>query len=262
MERMYRALELARLPGELAEGLEAQPAVEPPPAQRHAFVAPVDPARLRSRRIVLAEDAGAAASAYRMLRAQFLPRLRASQIRTVGVVSAADGEGKTLTTANLALSLAAEPNQTVLIVDLDLRHPSVASLLDLPATCGLEAWLGGACSLSGLFWRLQGIERLSILPTITPLAGSSEVLAGPRAKDLMQHLATRYADRIMLIDLPPVLLADDVLTIAPLLDAVILVAAEGRTRRDDLLRVRELLGPVHILGTVLNRASESERRAY
>jgi Mrp family chromosome partitioning ATPase len=67
---------------------------------------------------------------------------------------------------------------------------------------------------------------------------------------------------VLLVDLPPVLLSDDALTIAPLLDGVVLVVNERRTRRDDLVRVVELLGNTRIVGTVLNRSRGSEKRAY
>ncbi len=66
----------------------------------------------------------------------------------------------------------------------------------------------------------------------------------------------------MIVDLPPVLLSDDALTVAPQLDAVVLVVAEGRTRREDVSRVLELLGNTRVIGSVLNRSSESEKRAY
>jgi|ERR1700683_323362 protein-tyrosine kinase len=227
-----------------------------------ARVAEVDRSRWPERRIVSPQDTGPAAGAYRMLRAQVLRQVRALQARTVGIVSAADGEGKTLTAVNLALSIAAEPNQTVLLVDLDLRRPSVAGLLDLSAEVGLEDYLGGEGQLAGRFWRIEGIERLSVLPAIAPLWGSSELLASPRVKDLLEELKTRYTDRLVLIDLPPALLSDEVLTIAPLLDAVLVVGREGRTRREDLTRLREMLGNVKLLGSVLNCASEFERRAY
>jgi len=224
--------------------------------------APVDRDSLRSRRIVLPEDRGPAATAYRMLRTQFLQRVRAGSIKTIGLIGAAEGEGKTLTAVNLALSLAAEPNQTVLLVDLDLHRPSIAPLLGLPTEKGLEAWFNDAVPIDELFWRLAGIERLLILPTLTSLSGSSELLAAPRVKQLLQELKCRYADRLVLLDLPPLLLTDDVITLAPLLDAVIIVASEGRTRREDLARMRELLGGTPVVSTVLNCATESERRAY
>lgn len=242
MERTHRSLELAY-----------------PPRSR---LANPDLAQLRAQRVVLPGDGGPVATAYRMLRTQLLQRVRMHGLRTIGVVSAADGEGKTLTAVNLAMSLAAEPNQTVLLVDLDLHRPTLASVLGLPGEQGLEAWFAGSAQIDGLFWRFKGMERLSILPVLAPLSGSSELLAGARVKGLLQELKTRYTDRLLLLDLPPVLLTDEVLTLAPLLDGVIVVAAEGRTRREDLDRMRELLGPMRLIGTVLNCASESEQRAY
>jgi protein-tyrosine kinase len=227
-----------------------------------ARVAQPDPKGWHERRIVLPQERGPAVNAYRMLRTQVLRQARALQARTIGVVSAADGEGKTLTAVNLALSLAAEPNQTVLLVDLDLHKPGVAALLDLPAEQGLEEWLAGSGQIAGRFWRIQGIERLSILPAVVPVRGSSELLAGTPVKELLRELKARYEDRIVVIDLPPALLSDAVLTVAPLLDAVLVVGCEGRTRREDLVRLREILSGVKVLGTVLNRASEFERRAY
>lgn len=242
--------------------MELQQRVIELPRVSHAHVAPVDATSLRERRVVLPEDSGPAAAAYRMLRTQLLRQMRTHGFRAIGMVSAADGEGKTLTAANLALSLAAEPNQTVLLCDLDLHRPSLSRLLGLSAKQGLEAWMADRAPIDELFWRLAGIERLLILPTLAPCAGSSELLAGNRVRELLQELRTRYTDRILLVDLPPALLTDDVLTIAPSLDGVLIVATEGRTRREDLDRLREVLGSVPVIGTVLNSASESERRAY
>jgi Mrp family chromosome partitioning ATPase len=285
VERIQRALEIARsqraaaaaggaerpadtrllparpaAPGD-ASALPAPPAVtsQPPPVAR---VLSLDRAALRERRLVLADDPGPAAHAYRMLRTQLLRQVRAHKMRLIGVVSAVEGEGKTLTAANLALSIAAEPNQTALLVDLDLRQPSTAQLLGTSGQ-GLESWFDGTVTdLASLMVRFDTIERLLVLPTQRGMGGSSEVLAGPRARELLQELRGRYTDCVAILDLPPVLLADDVLTIAPLLDGVLLVVSEGRTKREDVLRVRELLHGVQVLGTVLNISSESEQRGY
>jgi len=234
-----------------------------PPEPSVAWVAKPDRAQLRARRVVMPDDPGPAAHAYRMLRTQLLRQVRAQKLRIIGIVSAVDGEGKTLTATNLAISVAAEPNQTVLLVDLDLHRPNIASLLGLEASTGLDSWFAqDRMDIGELFVRIDGMERLRVLPTLAPVPGSSEALAGPRAVDLLNDLRTRYTDRLVIVDLPPVLLTDDVLTISPMLDGVIVVASQGHTRREDLARLHELLGHVRILGTVLNRSSESERRAY
>jgi protein-tyrosine kinase len=269
MDRIQRALDLAKLQrGHV-------PQTEDPRVERRALnrefalgtvesIArlPVDWAALRERRVVSSSDAQPAGHAYRMLRTQVLQRARANGLNTLGVVSAINGEGKTLTAINLALGLAAEPNQTVLLLDLDLRRPAVARTLGLAAERGLETWFGGDEPTKNVCYGIEGVERFYVLPTLAPVAGSSEILAGLGTRKLFEELKGRDPGRLLIVDLPPVLLSDDALMVAPLLDAVVLVVHERRTRREDVVRVVELLGNTRIVGTVLNRSSESELRAY
>lgn len=224
--------------------------------------APVDRVRLRARHIVFPEDPGPAAHAFRMLRTQLRQRADAQPLRTIGIVSAIDGEGKTLTAVNLALSLAADPDRLVLLADLDLRRPSLASLLGLAPGKGLEAWASGTTDLEDIGCGLIGIERLVVMPTRSSVSGSSELLAGARGRLLLSGLRACAGGGLVLLDLPPALLADDVLALAPALDGVLLVVSERRTRREDFTRMHELLAGVRILGTVLNQSVESERRVY
>jgi protein-tyrosine kinase len=223
---------------------------------------PVDWAELKERRVVSMHDTQPAGHAYRMLRTQVLQRARSHGLNTLGVVSAINGEGKTLTAINLALSLAAEPNQSVLLLDLDLRRPTVARTLGLNVERGLESWFGGEEPTRNVCYGIEGVERFHVVPTLLPVGGSSEVLAGIGTRRLFTELKGRDPGRLLVVDLPPVLLSDDALMVAPLLDAVVLVVNERRTRREDVVRVVELLGNTRIVGTVLNRSSESERRTY
>jgi len=223
---------------------------------------PLDWPTLRERRVISCDDPRPAGHAYRMLRTQVLQRTRAHGLGTIGVVSAINGEGKTLTAINLALSLAAEPNQTVMLVDLDLRRPAIASTLGLKAEVGLESWFGGDDPTRKVCYALEGVERLYVLPTLAPVPHSSETLAGLGTRRLLNELKERDSARLVIVDLPPVLLSDDALMVAPLLDAVVLVVNERRTKREDVARVIELLGDTKIVGTVLNRSTESEDRAY
>jgi Mrp family chromosome partitioning ATPase len=103
----------------------------------------------------------------------------------------------------------------------------------------------------------EGVERLVLLPARSTLANSSEVIAGPRSREIVQELRSRYPERIVVFDLPPVLNADDALAFAPLVECGLVVAAEGRTRRNDLLRTIELLHKIPLVGTVLNRAVDA-----
>ena len=281
MDRIQRALDLAKM-----QTPRVAPAVSPAPvlpvpslddtinarvALNREFAlgtvesvakVPVNWAELKERRIVSLHDAQPAGHAYRMLRTQVLQRARSHGLNTLGVVSAVNGEGKTTTAINLALSLAAEPNQTVLLLDLDLRRPAVARTLGLAVERGLESWFEGEEPTRNVCYGIEGVERLHVVPTLAPVAGSSEVLAGIGTRRLFNELKGRDPGRLLVVDLPPVLLSDDALMVAPLLDAVVLVVNERRTKREDVVRVVELLGNTRIVGTVLNRSSESERRAY
>jgi Mrp family chromosome partitioning ATPase len=238
-----------------------------PPQRRAHTAAPartftLDRESLRQRRVIFPDEESLAGDAYRMLRTQLLQRVRQRGARVIGVASPADGDGKTLTAVNLSLALAAEPNQTILLVDMDLRRPNVANLLGIPEARGVESVLRGEIGVDEALWRPEGRDRLAIMPAAPLGSSSSELLAGERTRAFLQEIRTRYADRLVVLDLPPVLLTDDVLTLAPLLDGVLLVIAEQRTRREDLQRTQTLLANVPQLGSVLNRATRSERRAY
>jgi protein-tyrosine kinase len=278
MDRIQRALDLAKVQVQRPAAAPAPapaPAVDDPRLERVALnrefalgsiesIArlPVNWTDLKERRVIATGDTQAAGHAYRMLRTQVLQRARGHGLSTLGVVSAVNGEGKTLTAVNLALSLAAEPNQSVLLLDLDLRRPAVARTLGLAAQRGLESWFGGDEPTRNVCYGIEGVERFYVLPTMAPVMGSSEVLAGIGTRKLFNELKGRDPGRMLIVDLPPVLLSDDALMVAPLLDAVVLVVNERRTKREDVVRVVELLGNTRIVGTVLNRSSESEKRAY
>jgi protein-tyrosine kinase len=284
MERIQRALDLAR--GQPASAPEASIApILPAPEVRLGVIGLSDrPARadsgpavlpstqlrtlslqskdLRSRNVVLAHETTPAAHAYRMLRTRVLQKARAEGARVFGIVSGAQGEGKTLTAVNLAISLAAEPNQSVTLVDLDLRRPRVSKVLGIKPSCGLETWLGGNAPAQEVCCHIDTLPRLRVVPTLAPLTGSSETLAGSRPAELFETLQVWDRMGLIIVDLPPALLTDDVLTVAPIIHGFILVVTEGRTLRDDVQRVVELLGRERIVGTVLNGSLSSETRAY
>ena len=281
MERIERALEVARLHRlRMADGTQAPAAPVPvaPPAPKFGEVFADDPdalrlesadaaklpAReaLRERYVIFPDEPGPATLAYKMLRTQVLQRARQNSMRCIREISAASGEGKTLTAVNLALSLAAETNQSVVLVDLDLKRPSVAATLGLDLSAGLEGHLTGDASLLSCCRRVAGFDRLFVVPTLAPVAGSSELLASAVAAELIKTLRAASGEPLVLFDLPPALLSDDVLAVAPLLDGVVLVVTEERTRREDLQRVFDLLRNTPVIGTVLNASSEAEARAY
>jgi len=291
-ERIKRALELARaeregrnaavapllsltdLP-EAAEESEAVEAEEPvAPAAYEERPVELTGRFLRTREVEVRGEAlrrgrllgpglqGPLAPCFRMLRTQVLQRLRARQWNSLAVVSATPAEGKTTISINLAMAVSADPTHSALLVDFDLRKPSVARRLGIDVTAGAEDVLAGTVDVASAFVRLQGYERLMILAAGGPVPHSSEVLASPAARDLAEELKDRYADRIVIYDLPPLLGADDALTFLPHVDAAILVVAEGKTKREHLQRALELLKDTPIVGTVLNQSRGAAQEYY
>lgn len=213
------------------------------------------PQALERNRIINPASADPAAVAFRMLRTQVLQRMDAHGWRSLAIFSPSANDGKTTTAVNLAMSLASDRLHTVLLVDFDFKRPTLASKLDLSPEHGSDDALGGSAALEDCLYHPQGFDRLVVMPARGTLAHSSEMLAGPRAREIVAELRARYPERIVVYDLPPVLAADDALSFAPQVECGLVVASEGRTRRNDLVRTVELLHKTPLVGTVLNRAS-------
>jgi Mrp family chromosome partitioning ATPase len=215
------------------------------------------PGHLERNRIMNPDAAEPAAAAYRMLRTQVLQRLDAHAWRTLAIFSAGADDGKTTTAINLAVNMAIDRSHTVLLVDFDFKRPTLADRLGLTPEFGADDALTGRAPLEDCLYHPQGFDRLVVLPARAALSNSSEVLAGPRNRALVDELRARYPERVIIFDLPPVLHADDALSFAPLVECGLVVAAEGRTRRNDLVRTIELLSKTPLIGTVLNRAADA-----
>ena len=141
----------------------------------------------------------------------------------------------------------------------------VAEGVSVPVEGWDFSWFDGRATEERPPWGYAGLlaPRLATAQAVLDVeTGGGEVLAGVATRRLFNELKGRDPGRLLVVDLPPVLLSDDALMVAPLLDAVVLVVNERRTKREDVIRVVELLGNTRIVGTVLNRASESEKRAY
>jgi capsular exopolysaccharide synthesis family protein len=172
----------------------------------------------------------------------------------LAVTSPGTGEGKSLTALNLAISIAMEIGHTVLLVDANLRHPSVHTQLGLSGEPGLSDYLLDNLPLNELFVHPKGVDHLTLLPGGRPLQNSAEMLNSPKMSRLVDELKSRYAGRIVIFDLPPVLTAADAMAFAPYVDATLLVVEEGKSQRKEIEHALELLSSTNVLGTVLNKA--------
>jgi Mrp family chromosome partitioning ATPase len=212
---------------------------------------------LERNRVLHSGSLDPAAAAFRMLRTQVLQRMDANGWRTLAIFSPTAHDGKTTTAINLAVSLASDRLHTVLLVDFDFRRPTVAERLGIEPEHGSDDAMTGRAPVEHCLYHPEGFDRLVVMPARGALTNSSEILAGPRGREIVRELRARYPERIILYDLPPVLTADDALSFAPLVECGLVVAAEGLTRRNDLVRTVELLYKTPLVGTVLNRASDS-----
>jgi capsular exopolysaccharide synthesis family protein len=214
-----------------------------------------DPAVFKRNRVIAGSQDDGVVDAYRMLRTRVLHRMHQNGWRSLAITSPGPGEGKTLTAVNLALSLAMDVNHTVLLVDLDLRRPSVHKLFGYEPQYGIADFLFSDMPLSDVLFT-PSVERLVVLPGCTQQENSSELLSMPRTRELVAEVTARYPERIVLFDLPPLLLVDDALAFAPYVDAFLLVVEEGETAKVALAEARDLLQNVNVIGTVLNKAEE------
>jgi protein-tyrosine kinase len=208
---------------------------------------------VRRHRILAGLDSNQFTDAYKILRTQVIHRLRENSWNVLGITSPRGGEGKTLTAINLAIALAAEPTQTVLLVDADLRTPHLQEELGLEPCEGLTEFLLDGRPIEELLVH-PGLGRLILLPGGRRTDQSADVLTSPRMTLLAKELKQRYASRVVIFDLPPVLDRADVLAFSPQLDALLLVVEEGKTSEPDLQQTLQVLqGGAPILGTVLNK---------
>ncbi|MBN7795263.1 CpsD/CapB family tyrosine-protein kinase [Parahaliea mediterranea] len=193
--------------------------------------------------------------AYRQLRSQVLGAMRRNGWRTLAVTSARERAGKTLTCVNLAICMSQEMNQTVLLVDLDLRKPDVARTLGLQVDKGIIDHLLHAEPIEKIMIN-PGHSRLVIIPGTRQDHFVSEVLTSPEMKVFLADITARYEDRIIIFDLPPLLRNDDAMVFVPKADACLFVVEDGVSRPDDMEYCFQLLRHSNVIGTVLNKSRE------
>jgi len=219
----------------------------------------IDPRRARANRVISHLHDHGVIDAYRLLRTRIRHRMAQHGWITLGITSPGAGEGKSLTAINLALSLARDPGHSVLLIDADLRRPNIHRTLGIQPAAGLADHLLHGVALTELLLHPLGIERCVLLPGNPAAQAVPELLSSARMGRLIDEVRSRYPQRLVIFDLPPVLIGDDVVTLAPALDTLLLVTAEGVTDSADLGRTLELLEGYPIIGTLLNRSSELPR---
>ncbi|MCP4274983.1 MAG: AAA family ATPase [Gammaproteobacteria bacterium] len=209
--------------------------------------------QLKENRIVAGIKTNPHADTFRVLRSRVLQKLRKQNLNTLAITSPNRGSGKSMVAVNLAISLSLEVNQTVMLVDLDLRRPSIHKYFNYTPERGISDYLEHDIPLSDLLVH-PSIERLVLLPGGSPVTNSSELLTSPRMTNLVEEISNRYASRIILFDLPPLLHMDDALAFLPQVQSSLLVVEEGATQPEQIEQSIHLLEDSNLLGTIYNKA--------
>jgi protein-tyrosine kinase len=214
-------------------------------------------------------DRGAGVEQFRRLRSHVYQAHSEAPLKTIVVASGMPSEGKSFVAANLAMSMARNSVNNILLIDGDLRRPTLHDLLGAPNTSGLSDYLQGTASLIDIMQRYRGsktggdasadiISNLTFIPSGKSSDNSSELVANHHIEDLIATVSPYF--NWIVIDSPPVLAVTDAVDLARAADAILLVAREASTRYDVAQRAQAAFSNSRILGFVLNAVKEAPRK--
>ena len=262
MERIKHAIEKAKAGEPRAlNRREAVPGGASSVQYVQTAVVSLDAAHLDRHRVIAHQKTHPASWAFDVLRTQVLQKMDENGWQTLAITSPSVESGKTVVAINLAMSIAQQTDRTALLVDFDLRRPSVARSLGLTRSLSLNDFLDGSAELGEALVN-PGVERFVVLPTNLPVAGASEVLSSGKVSSLISELRERYTDRIVIFDLPPILAADDVMTVLPRIDCVLMVVGSGVSTQSEVEESMRRLSKAKLLGVVLNKDEAPAQNAY
>jgi Mrp family chromosome partitioning ATPase len=273
MEKIQAAIAKARATrdAQAAPGTpaEAAPAVAPPQAVKTPAVAQdilaawsalpsfsPDPDRLREHHVVT--PAGGSESApFDGMRTRALQQMRANDWHKLAITSPGPDCGKSTVSLNLAFSLARKADLRVILLELDLRRPSLARTLGLRPDASLAEVLKGKAPFEAAARRYG--DNLAIAVNLAPVRNPAELLSGPAVAGVLQAVAERYAPDVILFDMPPLLVNDDTIAFLPQVDCALLVAAAEITSVKEIDRCeRDIAAQTNVMGIVLNKCRYME----
>lgn len=254
MSRIEKALEKA---AQLRSGAQPAAVQEKPPV-----AAPLTGRSGSSRTIAInaanpllaaiSDPHSAVSEQYRKLKSTLVRLTNEDRFRNLLMVtSAIAGEGKSLTAANLAISMAQEYDLTVLLIDADLRRPSIHSYLGFEQTIGLSDCLQDGIDIGEAIIKTD-ISKLSVISAGREVTKPLELFASKKMQDMMAEIKNRYKDRYVIIDTPPLLPFAETRSLAHIVDGVVFVIHEATTPQESVIEAREILKGCPVLGVVLN----------
>lgn len=211
----------------------------------------VDIERFEENRILAGGATNKHQESYRLLRTQVHRLLKDQELTTVGITSPGKGEGKSLTSLNLAISLARNPDMTVVLLDGNIEAPQLNELLNFQVACGFIDFLQGNVELENVILKLN-LQNLWLIPGRETTMEMNTQVSLNQFEELRDKLPVNNV--IVIVDLPPVLENDSTLALASRLDGIILVVEEGVSVQKEVSLSIELLKQSNLIGSVLNKA--------
>lgn len=267
MERIKQAIEKVKKQRSSGASWLAQPHPDrtftPPSSQaddeledvsyKHTRVVELQAEHLEKNRIVAFNKNDPKSMVFDLLRTHVLQKMEENGWRTLAITSPTMEAGKTVVAINLAMSIAQQTNKTAMLVDFDLRRPRIGTYLGIPMEKSLNDLLDGTAELADVLVN-PDMPRLVVLPTKNPVKQSSEMLSSKKIADLIKDLRERYKSRIVIFDLPPVLVTDDAIALLPQIDCVLMVVANGMSTKREIEDSLRHLPAANLIGTILNKA--------
>lgn len=213
--------------------------------------------------IVTIRDPGSPVSEeYKKLKSMVVKLTRGEHfLNTLMVTSSIGGEGKSVTALNLAISLAQEYDHTVLLVDADLRKPSLHKYMNIDVDRGITECLLGEADLKDVLIKTD-IGRLSFLPAGKRVSNPVELLSSHKMQKLVEEMKNRYPERYIIIDTPPILPFAETRALSSFFDGVVFVVKEGKARMQSISEALGLLKGSNVLGMVYNGADSGRPGGY
>lgn len=200
-----------------------------------------------------------AGPAFDILRTRISQAMAERGWRRIGITSPTHGCGKSFTAANLALSLARRPGSRTVLIDMDLRHPGLHKMFGVTPTGALRDFLDGSQPMESLFVRLG--RSLAIGLNSDPVAEAGDVLQAAETLQALEAMDVQLDPELVVMDLPPALVGDDVIALTGKIDAVLIVADGKHTTAKDIRACETLFeNRIPVMGVVLNRAQDSGLR--
>ena len=230
---------------------------EQPPEQTETLLQPTQTTEDKAlhdlnEKLITGTDASSIiAESFRRLRNRILHPPEGEPVRSILVTSVVPEEGKSFACANLGIMLAQGIEQYALIIDSDLRRPSLAGLFDVSNEKGLVNHLQDGTDISHLIYN-TGLQKLSLLPSGPLPSNPAELLNSEKMATMIAEVVQRYQDRFILIDSPPINAASETSVLSKYVDGVVIVVRYGYSRREEIKHLIDDIGQEKVIGIIFN----------